>query len=319
MNRPHFFNYIEEKLNTHAVRISRRGKLNLLELNTHSENFYRDLLNQLFNWNLKNCNEDKTNTEAIDLICDTNKVLIQVSATCTKQKIESALEKQLVKDHSDYSFKFIAISDKDADTLRTTTIKNPSGISFLPSEDIYDVTFLLKKILYLTEPQQELIHKIIKSELGSEIDYERIDSDLTTVINILSKENLDITENLSNARKFDIETKISFNSLDSAGKFIDEYSFHHNRIEKIYSEFDASGTNKSYAVLSAIKNEYLRNLGNTSNNDELFFSILDKTKEKVLNSGNLQNLTIDMIDLYVGILIVDAFIRCKIFEKPVTL
>ena len=45
MNRTTYFNYIEEKLNINAVRIEARGKLNILDLNQHSENFYNDFLN----------------------------------------------------------------------------------------------------------------------------------------------------------------------------------------------------------------------------------------------------------------------------------
>lgn len=45
MNRTIYFDYIEEKLNTLAVRIKARNKLNLLELNIHSENFFAGLCN----------------------------------------------------------------------------------------------------------------------------------------------------------------------------------------------------------------------------------------------------------------------------------
>jgi len=40
MNRSLYFDYIDEKLNTHATRINSRGKLNILNLHNHSEHFY---------------------------------------------------------------------------------------------------------------------------------------------------------------------------------------------------------------------------------------------------------------------------------------
>ena len=110
MNRSKYFDYIEEKLNTLAARIEIKGKLNILDLHLHSENFYRDLLNKLFNWKLKNINEFKPNTEAIDLICESNKLIIQVSATCTIEKIKTALNKKIIREYDDYHFKFISIS-----------------------------------------------------------------------------------------------------------------------------------------------------------------------------------------------------------------
>ena len=37
MKRSEYFNYIEEKLNFLSYRIKSRGKINLLDLNIHSE------------------------------------------------------------------------------------------------------------------------------------------------------------------------------------------------------------------------------------------------------------------------------------------
>ena len=58
MNRENLFNYIEEHLAVLAYRVERRGKLNILDLHLHSENFYRDFLNLLYGWNLENQNTE---------------------------------------------------------------------------------------------------------------------------------------------------------------------------------------------------------------------------------------------------------------------
>ena len=92
MNRTLYFNYIEEKLNTLAYRIEVRSKLNLLELNIHSENFFADLCNIIFDLDLENLNFSYQNIDGIDLIDHKNKVVVQVSSTCTKAKIESSLK-----------------------------------------------------------------------------------------------------------------------------------------------------------------------------------------------------------------------------------
>ena len=46
MNRTEYFNYIEEKLNILSYRIKNRGKINLLDLNIHSETFFADLIDE---------------------------------------------------------------------------------------------------------------------------------------------------------------------------------------------------------------------------------------------------------------------------------
>jgi hypothetical protein len=91
MNRAHYFNYIEEQLSTLATRIELRGKLNILDLHLHSEDFYLHLLNAVFGWQLTNVNEFKSNVEGIDLVDSVNQIVLQVSATATTAKINSSL------------------------------------------------------------------------------------------------------------------------------------------------------------------------------------------------------------------------------------
>jgi hypothetical protein len=88
MNRSHYFNYIEEKITILASRIENRGKINLLDLNIYSETFFADLLNVLFDYQLVNLNIIKQNVEGIDLVDKKNKVIAQVSSTCTKHNIK---------------------------------------------------------------------------------------------------------------------------------------------------------------------------------------------------------------------------------------
>lgn len=95
MNRSEYFNYIEEKMNILSYRIRNRGKINLLDLNIYSETFFAELMNHLLDYSFRNINPIKQNTEGIDLIDEKNKIIAQVSSTCTKQKIESSLNKEI--------------------------------------------------------------------------------------------------------------------------------------------------------------------------------------------------------------------------------
>src|SRR6056297_3485834 len=113
MNRALYFDYIEEKLSVLSTRIERRGKINLLELNIHSELFFADLCNIIFGLKLVNINVLQQNTEGIDLIDEINKILVQVSSTCNKTKIESSLSKEIYEEYEGYSYKFLSIA-KDA-------------------------------------------------------------------------------------------------------------------------------------------------------------------------------------------------------------
>jgi len=84
MKRDNYYNYIDEQLHILAHRITSNGKLNMLRLHLHSENFYLHFFNLLYGYNLINLNDVSQNVEAIDLIDYDNKVMIQVSSRCNR-------------------------------------------------------------------------------------------------------------------------------------------------------------------------------------------------------------------------------------------
>ncbi len=317
MNSSHYFDYIEEKINILATRINSRGKLNILNLHLHSENFYRDFFNELFNWELKNLNESKQNTEAIDLISGSKKIIIQVSATCTKEKIESALKKEKIKDYKDYCFKFISIS-KDASSLREKKYDNPYSIQFDPKTDIHDNVSILKFIFNLEIDNQKRICEFIKKELRNEIDIVKLDSDLSLVINILAKENFSNIKRSINIDPFEIERKITFNELKETKKKIDRYVAYSPRLSSKYSELDAGGVNKSLFILSKINRTYQNVCIETKDKDadEIFLQVINNVTQEIINSKNFDEISIDGLEFCVDIIVVDAFIRCEIFENP---
>lgn len=313
MNRSRYFNFIEEKLSLLAMRIEMRGGLNILDMHLHSENFYLHFFNLLYDWKLQNLNIVKKNAAAIDLVDLTNKIVIQVSSTATPQKIESALAKDLSR-YEGYSFKFISIS-KDAKDLRTKKFANPYNLTFSPNEDIFDIPSLLKFICGKDIDQQKKIYEFLKKELKSEPDPEKLESNLTTIIKILSK--VDWSQSIWSFETvpYDPEPKISYNQLDTARVLIDDYKIHYHRIDQIYSDFDKQGMNKSISILNGIRTEYLA-LGSEISPDQCFFSIIDKVAQKIRVSANYTPMPDEELVLCVQILVVDAFIRCKIFKNP---
>jgi hypothetical protein len=316
MNRATFYNYIEERLTTLCTRVEFRGKINILDYHIHSENFYRDLFNKLYAWSLENLNSKIHNVEAIDLIDKTNKIIIQISATNTKTKIDSALSKPSLasSEYNGFSFKFISIA-KDASNLRSLSYNPPSGLTFVPATDIHDVKSILQDINNLDINTLEIIYKLIKSELGKETDALRLESNLSSVINILSKEDLVSVDSNANVNSFEIDRKIDFNSLNASKEIINDYKLYHHIVDKIYSEFDKSGCNKSISVLNTIKSEYV-NRSSKLFGDELFNHVISNILKRILQSPNFEKIPQEEMEMCIGILVVDAFIRCKIFKNP---
>ena len=314
MNRSEYYNWIEEKLSVLTFRIENRGKLNILDYHTHSENFYRDFFNLLYGWDLKNLNENQQNIEGIDLIDEKNRLIVQVSATNTKHKIESSLKTGILKNYKTYTFKFILIA-RNANKLRGLSYNIPDGLNFIPQEDIYDVQTVLKTVNASTIDELEKIYEFIKKELDHISNVPKISSDLSAIINILAKENLDITAAVETVNSFEIEKKIQFNKLNSSRLLIEDYKIYYNLIEKLYSNYDEMGVNKSLAVLNTFRKEYIDNMLKYKG-DELYKIISKNIIEKIKTLNCVENISEEALSLCVDILMVDAFIRCKIFENP---
>lgn len=315
MNRSIYFNYIEDKLNILSYRISIRGKINLLDLNIYSETFFAELMNHLLGYNLINMNAVSQNMEGIDLVDDQEKVVVQVSSTCSKQKIENSLGKKVLKSYNGFQFKFVAISGL-ADKLRNDSFANPYRIDFSPADDIYDIKSILNIVLNMGIKEQYALYEFIKDELGNSIDIVKVDSNLASIINILSEEDLASPNESPEINSFEIQRKIEFNELLMVQPIIDDYKVYYGRINEKYEEFDKQGANKSLSVLAAIRKEYIKLSVKIEDTNELFLSIIDNLIDIIIKSRNYIEIPYDELEMCVSILVVDAFIRCKIFKNP---
>lgn len=315
VNRSKYFNYIESKLSELSYRITNRGKLNILDLHIYAETFFADLLNMLYSLNLENMNFSVHNNEAIDLIDTKNKIVIQVSATCTKQKIEKSLDKLTLDEYQGYRFKFISIA-KDAENLRKGTFSNPNNILFNPKEDIIDINSILNCLLSKSTDMQEEIYKFMKKEFDDAVDIVKAESNLATLVNILAAENLVESIESPGINPFQIEEKITFNDLESVKDDIDDYKIYSQKLDEIYSTFDKEGVNKSFSVLQFIRKQYKRLGALELTSRDIFYAIIDAVIDVVRNSSNYIEIPYEELEVCVHILVVDAFMRCKIFKKP---
>lgn len=315
MERSKYFDLIEEKINLLATRINSRGRLNVLNLNLHCEIFYAQLVNILYNWNLSNANHQHQNIEAIDLIDYDQKIIVQVSATSTREKIESSLSKPLISKNPNFTFKFISIAN-DADNLKKITYKNPNNCRFNPKEDIIDKNKILSTIFNMKIEKQKPIYDFILKELGSPDNALKLESSITDLINVLSAEDFSESNLITNYDPFEIEEKIDFNSLNSTKEIIQDCSLYAHKVEKKYEIFDKEGVNKSISVLRAIHTIYVKAQNGTNDPDTIFLNTVDEIVNVAKNSSNFAQMSIELLQMTAEIIAVDAFMRCKIFKNP---
>jgi hypothetical protein len=314
MNRERIFRMCSKRLTLLAVQVELEGRLNILSLHVHCEDFYADLLNLIFGYALANANATTPNADGFDLVDAQAKLLLQVSATATRQKVTSSLGKDL-SGYPGHGFRFMSIS-KDAAHLRAGTYANPHALTFDPAKDIHDIGSLLKVIQHMTLARQMQVYDFLRKELRDTDEDERLkDTNVAHVINILAKENLRHVAHPETVQAFNVDEKIAFNTLSVAAAVIEDYKLHHARVDRIYSEFDLQGVNKSKSVLDAFRRIYLK-LRSQFSGDELFFEIVEAMISVIEHSANYQTLPDEELQLCANVLAVDAFIRCMIFENP---
>lgn len=155
-----------------------------------------------------------------------------------------------------------------------------------------------------------------KSELGNDIDIVKVDTNLATIINILAAENLSENVESPEINVFEIDKKIEFNDLLSVKGTIDDYKIYYHKIDEKYSEFDKEGSNKSFSVLQIIRKQYTKLVNESVTSQEVFLGVANNVLDRILKSKNYREIPYEELELCVDILIVDAFVRCKIFRNP---
>ena len=121
------------------------------------------------------------------------------------------------------------------------------------------------------------------------------------------------------------EEKIQYNNVVSYKPVIEEYSIYQGKLNSIYDEIEKQGSSKKSFLLQNIKLLYLKekgkyeNIENIRENADLIFENIENEIWKILeSSSNLSpSLPIESIKMGILIVMVDAFMRCKILEEPI--
>lgn len=318
MAEPASMQYIDDiigALTELACNISARGKLNLTDIHVLSEDFYAGLLNIVYDLHLKNINTVVSNAEAIDLVDDVAKIIIQVSATCSKKKIDHSL-KEIPSKYAGYHFRFLPLIVGSASSQKKQIYSPPYGVVFDPKKDIIE-KYELIKILQSDTTGGRLVDAAayLRKNLRRSIpSNDRLMSGLEYVIFELSKDGSD--DPRFDATTFRIEEKIAFNGLSYGQDVINDYMSHYNKVERIYDEYAKQGQNKSKSVLQKLHSIYL-SLKRESSGDELFKKIEQEIVAQIDATNMPPAFTKEELEMCVDILMVHAFMECKIFEKPV--
>lgn len=318
ISRNQVIDNISFRLSVLKEHVKQLNSLNIQSLNIHAENFYRDFLNLVFNYNLINMNTIQKNTPAIDLGDKEKRIAFQITSTCTKEKIDSTIEKFIEhKLYEDYSqLKFIIITEKK----RIKNNLSTQGLfTFNPDEDILDLTDLLKEINNLNQDKLELVEQFLFKNIpiGNKNLENKVSTEVGTIMKLIeyfSKE-----EHIQETDKEEIapnpKNKVFKRFSDYSDFLIQEYA----TLATIYSHsLEAASKSVGIDHVRAVKiSSFLRFtsdrfLRESDNNPKLALDKLSDFFEKEIAPSS-QKLDRTAIQFY----LVHQLIQCNVFPNEV--
>lgn len=177
---------------------------------------------------------------------------------------------------------------------------------------------------YTVELLKEMKKNHISDRLNDKI--QRKPSMLRNTINAISKIDIDDDVNSESISAFSISDKLVYNSVKRYAPLIQEYKVYHHKINSLYDELEVQGSLKKNKILQTVRSYYLKAKGVyvgdakdsiaivRAHSDDIIDDVCKKISDELDGSGLYEDDIIFGVDLVV----VDAFMRCRILEEPKT-
>ncbi|BAZ80483.1 SMEK domain-containing protein [Sphaerospermopsis kisseleviana CS-549] len=163
ITRGYFIGEIIDELANIANQVDNRTKLNLLELNIHLENFFKEILNRLLDLHLENLNNERSNAPGLDLGDALKKTAFQITSQKTSAKINDTLNTVLEHNIQEYNDIYILIIGYKQNSY--TEKKDLWEKLNFTKENIWDINTICKKVIDLPLDTLQSIHQYIKQEV----------------------------------------------------------------------------------------------------------------------------------------------------------
>ncbi|WP_337248843.1 ABC-three component system protein [Companilactobacillus zhachilii] len=298
-------------------KVKMSGRMNLLDDHVLAESFFLRFLNELYGWNLCTSNVNVSNAAAVDLIDVDRKISVQVTTNIRKDKIQSTLTKakEALKD---YQIKFLFITT-DARKLSKMSYSNPENVLFDPKKDIIDTSRLMMDCQSCDVATLLILQKLCKDEIIPVQELPVQNSEIVEVLRAVSKIHINVLNDLKIPRPFSIQEKIDYNKLKPIqNQTIDELVSYNPNLDTIYETFAQDGVSPGiiFQKLSSIyQNQTLRSPDQSA--PITFLNMVTELMKYVIDSFSLDSeMSPEKIEYCCRIILVDAFVRCKIFIDP---
>ncbi|MFZ2038854.1 MAG: ABC-three component system protein [Minisyncoccia bacterium] len=320
--RSTYFNKISTDLTILAHTISNKNKLSLTDDDKWSEDFFKDLLNKIYGYQLVNLNTKEQNYAGIDLGDSINHICVQVTASNSSQKIKDtlAISDKYNREQEYNNLIILIIGWKKK--LKSTFCSKFS--TFDGETSIWDIRNLLSKIFSLNADQMKSLMDFIDSELDGVITIDPLelsDADASLIIDLLFEYvqknlNKDIQE--SKQKYILIKRDDDFISRKNKLNNVDDVLFNGEirqslQYDKAIETFLSNPINSDYqkkyfAITEAFQKNYSENSDQFKNIGDLFGFVFDG----VINYDNRN----EADDRKLLIILHNMYFNCDIGNNP---
>ena len=129
MNTRALFGNLTTKFGIIRSKLELESSTSFYGLNNELESIVVEILNEVYGYDFKSTNLSNFNCAGIDAIDNDNKIMLQITSTCTRRKINETITK-IIQNHEDfraYTLYFFFINKKKA--LTQSTIKSIENLS----------------------------------------------------------------------------------------------------------------------------------------------------------------------------------------------
>lgn len=308
VNRERYIKFIKDKLALLVFRVHYDNLLNLTDRSVCCENFFANLLNCIFNYNLSNNNVQSSNADTIDLIDDDNKICFQVTSNETTEKIRDTLNNFKDKNYqAKYNKLFIlVISNKKYKANFEQTSY------FLQDENIYTIPVLLKIINAIVDFDKLVkIYNIIENELTviepqGYVVLNEVETISEIIKYISGKENYNPTDSIEPDPDKKINTRFKSYAKRIAKEIVEYAKIYKSLFEEIYSTLSKADITK---ISIYLMRESVKNLELVNDPMQAIENMVDKLKKEFA----IKNINIDEGALYY--FLYKQVIICNVFPN----
>lgn len=298
-------------------KVSNDNYLNLQNINVHSENLFRDLLNLVYdNYKLRNSNYKSQNASAIDLFDDEQKLVIQVTSDNSGKKVHETIEKfnkgQL---YNDYERLIVFVIGEKQNFPKTQFNTLGTGTLFDKKDDIKDIKDLLRDIQDLHSDKLQEVATFIYNHIALKVPQQRRKeaNEVETIMGLIEYiSNNELEENEPEKepdpdRKLDRFPEYRVYLLK---RYSDLFSMYNNALIEAKKNLGIDGV-KAKKIQSYLKrvsdNQLIEKDGNAKNAIDCLISFFEL---KIQNTE--YNFDEGAIEFY----LIDELIRCNVFPNP---